>query len=72
MTAISLNAPPIRGHGPLLHLTTIFENQARENSQHPSPRNHTHPRPPKHAGAGHDRDFFERTDSSRAWPAPTS
>ena len=25
MPAISLNTPPIRGHGPLLHHMTIFE-----------------------------------------------
>jgi hypothetical protein len=28
MPAISLNTPPIRGHGPLLHHMTIHENRA--------------------------------------------
>jgi hypothetical protein len=52
----SLNVPPIRGHGPLLHHMTTFQNPGMGNPRAaPAKTTRTHT-PPKHVGTGHARD----------------
>ena len=58
MPAISLNAPIVRGHGPLLHHMTISENRGIVDSRAwPAPTSYDHLRKPGFGRfAGHDRE----------------
>ena len=60
MTAISLNAPIVRGRGPLLHHKTISENRGIVDSRAwPAPTSQKHLRKPGFGGfAGMARSYI--------------